>query len=414
MRQSHKAVAVRLLTQNGMKKTVFLFLLIVALLGRSPHLAFALDFYSQPVSSTFWDMDEHVVSGGWGLGTGITGDFSAGLQLEIAVENQHVVPPTDFIWDLQECPDNTYTACTNVVTFTTTIDSQFDKEFLQDFQNVFGAITEFDPAKYYHLEKAGNQFNDDRIFGTAGFEIYIVLSSPFSSTNSTITNVYPLLVDSPTPSTTVDWEFDYYNACVEGYDVAGVEIQDVTNGFDYAPVEQDITSCGGDTYTHTFNFPSGASLLYRNYLRDTSTTTPSPKLYGSLVGLVNIVSGNPNITPYLSTSTTASTTAFFDFINVPYLLQSRKPFSYIYQISVLLSDVGSTTADTAGSVAYDFGTYASGTPLASIGSVTLFSTSTVTHFLSPTLLALFRGFLVAVLYISAGMFIFHDVRNIKL
>jgi len=102
-----------------MKKIFILFLFTVVLLGRSPHLLFATDFFSQPVSSSVWDMDENLVAGdGFAIGTGLSGDFSAGLSLTIAVENQANTPPVSYIWDLQEC-ETAYATCTTLATWTT-------------------------------------------------------------------------------------------------------------------------------------------------------------------------------------------------------------------------------------------------------------------------------------------------------
>lgn len=214
-------------------------------------------------------------------------------------------------------------------------------------------------------------------------------------------------------STSVLFDFDYYNSGYEVFDKAGVEIRDLTAQFQYAPIEEDVNLVGFADYSQYYTLIAGHAHLWRPYLKN-SASSSVPTLYGNWVGIVDVVTASASSTPYLASSTTATSTAFFDFLNVPYLLQTKVPFAYFYQVSNLLTNLSSTTATSTGSVTYDFGEYASGTVLSSLGEVTLFSTSTVTQLIPSWILALFRALIVAILYVSAGMYLFHDVRNIKL
>jgi len=214
-------------------------------------------------------------------------------------------------------------------------------------------------------------------------------------------------------TTYVNFNFDYFNSGYEVFDKAGVEIRDVTAQYALVPVEEDVNLVGFSNYSQNYTLTAGHAHMWRPYLKN-SASSSVPTLYGRWIGVVDVVTPSASSTPYLASSTTATSTAFFDFLNVPYLLQTKVPFAYFYQVSDLLTTLSSTTATSTGSVTYDFGEYASGTVLSSLGEVTLFSTSTVTQLIPSWILALFRALIVAILYVSAGMYVFHDVRNIKL
>jgi len=258
---------------------------------------------------------------------------------------------------------------------------------------------------------SGGQYQDPVGYGYFYWNGSTVSSSIANASTTSYIVDYTSPITSPTGSTVVPFTFDYWNTGYEGFDKVGVEIRDVTAGYNYAPVEDSVISTGQDTYTQDYVLVQGHAHLWRPYLRNSASST-IPTLYGNWVGLIDVVTDSASSTPYITEN--ASTTAFFDFLNVPTLLRTKLPFAYIYQFSDIISGLSSTTASTTGSVTYDFAEYASGTPLASIGEFTLFSTTTVTQFLSPTLLSLFRTLLVAILYMTALFAIFHDVRNIKL
>lgn len=220
---------------------------------------------------------------------------------------------------------------------------------------------------------------------------------------------------SPTASTTVTFSFDYVNTGFEGYDKAGAQIKDVTAGLDYNPIECTINLTGTATCSRSYLLKEGHGHMWRGYLRN-SASSSVPYAYGPWVGLVDVVSPSASTSriQYITGSASSTPSGFFDFLNIPYLLQTRRPFSDFYAVLDLLQNASSTTAGTAGSLTYNFSTYASGTPLASVGTVTLFSTSTVTQFLNPTVLALLRSIAVAIMYVSVAMLVFTQIKHLRL
>jgi len=113
----------------------------------------------------------------------------------------------------------------------------------------------------------------------------------------------------------------------------------------------------------------------------------------------------------LATSTPLDSTNFLSFLNVPELLKTKVPFAYVYLIGdLLISNVASSTiTSTLPSSTFELTIGTSS--YATVVDVDLFSTSTITYFLTPTYVSLFRGLLAAVTYIGFGIFLFHHARS---
>jgi len=113
----------------------------------------------------------------------------------------------------------------------------------------------------------------------------------------------------------------------------------------------------------------------------------------------------------LGSSTPLDSTNLISFLNVPQLLKTRVPFAYIYSFaSVLIDDVSSSTLTStlpSGGFTVVIGTSTYAREIV----VDMFSTSTITHFLTPTMVSLFRGLMVAITFISFGFFLFHHARS---
>jgi len=140
---------------------------------------------------------------------------------------------------------------------------------------------------------------------------------------------------------------------------------------------------------------------FQNFIPSQSYATTSGFYYPDYTGAT------------VGTSTLLDTTNFLSFLNVPQLLQERLPFSYVFQtITVIRATISSTTAGTipTGTVNFPFPNGHGGTTTI---PVDFFSTTTITYFLTPTYISLFRGLMVATLYISFIYFLYHDARSKK-
>jgi len=73
-------------------------------------------------------------------------------------------------------------------------------------------------------------------------------------------------------------------------------------------------------------------------------------------------------------------------------------------------EASSTSATSTAFGTFNFA-YASTSPLASLGTIYLFSTSTITSLMPSGWLVIMRGLAVAVMYVSTGLFLFHNARR---
>jgi len=190
---------------------------------------------------------------------------------------------------------------------------------------------------------------------------------------------------------------------------------DASSGADIGTIETIIAGGAGSGFIDPRNV-CDPSFTYVNSTWSTSTpylliTVATDPVNGDwYYWLMNTVTGLQAFTSEASTSVpfdanfgnaTSSLTAnfnFLQFLNVPTLLQTKVPFAYIFQIAEGIREGASSTNSTA---------IPSGRFLwAGIGgatsSIDMFSTTTIGYYLSPTLINLWRGFLLVVLYVEFG------------
>lgn len=95
--------------------------------------------------------------------------------------------------------------------------------------------------------------------------------------NSQITSVISPTGILPTASTTVDFEFTYYNG-IPLVSFAFAEVRDITNGINYATELKPPNASGGNTYQDSLVLEAGAFHMWRPIL---DFGTSSPRIYGS-------------------------------------------------------------------------------------------------------------------------------------
>jgi len=129
-----------------------------------------------------------------------------------------------------------------------------------------------------------------------------------------------------------------------------------------------------------------------------------------------LTGSNPAILiPQYSTASTTGFGAFGDFLNVPYLLSTRVPFAYFYQIATILSTLASSSsAYTVPSAILTINIPIRYGISTTTVNVDMFSTTTIRYYLSQSWIDLLRGIMVAVVYASTGLFLFRRVKNLQL
>jgi len=214
---------------------------------------------------------------------------------------------------------------------------------------------------------------------------------------------------STAASSTVGFIAPWYFSCADygSFDSVSVDILDTTDNSRKSLPKQTINICGGSSYTATTTLTQGHLYLWNPKFSSSVSSTTLNGAYYSL----NVVSASASSTPFIlatvGTSTLPDVTNLLSFLNVPQLLETKVPFAYIPQIAqgiiIGLSDTGSTSLPS--------GTIS----VAGIGSATttvdLFSANTVRYYLSDSIISIWRGLLVAVLYIELGYLLYMRAKS---
>ena len=111
------------------------------------------------------------------------------------------------------------------------------------------------------------------------------------------------------------------------------------------------------------------------------------------------------IDPFVPDVTATST--FNRLLDIPYLLKTKIPFSYAYGVYELFKTFPTATSSSVGSIVVDFsGTTTPSYLQATFSDITLFSTSTVSSYLSPTLISLIKALITATIWAGVGMHLY--------
>lgn len=216
---------------------------------------------------------------------------------------------------------------------------------------------------------------------------------------------------SYTSQATTTFSAQYETADNTSYDTLDFQIIDLTNASS-SPVTFPtvVDQSGAITETNQISLTAGDSYLWRP-IAYSSTNGNLPRINGNWYSYTASSSAELSLnTAYnatLGTSTLPSTTNFLTFLNVPYLLQTKVPFAYIFQIAGgIVQGIESTSSSALPSGAFVWSGIGTGTT-----TTDFFSTSTVEYYLSPTLISAWRAFLLVVLTIDFGYALYHTARK---
>jgi len=201
----------------------------------------------------------------------------------------------------------------------------------------------------------------------------------------------------------------YYNPDSTQYDTLTFEITDLSGNSVPTISTSPITSSGINTETQSIVLNPGDSYLWRPeaYL----STNPNETLYGNWYNFVASssvpITINTAYNATLGTSTVLSTTNLLSFLDVPVLLQTKVPFAYIFQIrDGIYEGISSSSTNAIPSGNFVWSGIGTGTT-----TFDFFSTTTVGYYLSPTLIGLWRAFLLVVLYVGFGFSLYNIARK---
>jgi len=214
-----------------------------------------------------------------------------------------------------------------------------------------------------------------------------------------------------TSSGVVTFDFDYYNNDTDDelLTVAGVDIRDMTTSFEYAPLEQDILISGGGSFSQIANLEHNHLHLWRPFLRNASSTRI---IYGTWHSF-DVVGPSAPFESYIDPETglplNASSTSFWDFLNVPELLKTKAPTGYIYQIGSIINSISDIAATSTPTLTMSF--VGTSSNITQLKNVPMFSYTLVTQLIPPSMITILRGIMLAVLYIGLAFGIIHHSHN---
>lgn len=213
-----------------------------------------------------------------------------------------------------------------------------------------------------------------------------------------------------TPSSVVEFSFDYFMNDTEtpNISIAGVDVRDLTSGFEYAPVEEDIIASGLSTYAELYNLTEEHLHMWRPYLRNASSTQI---IYGAwyTFDVVDYSSPFEEIpTEYGNATSTVAVGIVGRFLGQQGYLASKFPFAFFYDIaSVFGSQNDEAVEGNFPTLTIDMSS--SSLPL---GSMTLFSSSTISQYAGSTNIQIFRTLMASALWIAFATMVFFGIKHL--
>jgi len=281
----------------------------------------------------------------------------------------------------------------------------------------------FDPSKYYviavlhsagtyiHYGSTADSYAGGICFSVSDCSPLLDLYFSVGDTESIpsgglLSSVLIYTPDSGTVNTTdftvaVSGLYNYVATSTQPhFDSLGLIITDLNTLSNYT----DRLSIG--TQVNSYNFP--AITLPSNHAFNIRTY-----LYGSTT---DVVVNSADVAYYTGTSTglvhytdanfSATSTPFAQFLNVPYLLSTKVPFAYFYQVKDLLININNASTSTIPASTFTININGATT------TIEMFSTSTISHFISASTLSLLRTLMVAITYIGTAMFIYRRASSL--
>jgi len=206
-------------------------------------------------------------------------------------------------------------------------------------------------------------------------------------------------------STLTSFLAPYYfdcNASYGIYDYANIEMKDLTDGtLSFNTPAQPISICGQTFIQSNITTVINHQYLWRPVIYSSSSlATP---IYGNFYSF--LATSSPSYTPFtpftgatVGTSTLPDVSNLLSFLNVPALIQTRIPFAYIFQIaSGIYQGINSSSTGSIPSGNFVWHNTLNGTT-----TFDFFSQATIETYLSPTLISLWRAFLLVILTIDFG------------
>lgn len=248
---------------------------------------------------------------------------------------------------------------------------------------------------------ANRNFIDDLYIATNGDEIPI---SAITNINAPVDSL--VYAFNPVPIDIDYNQLDTYNFMV-------FDVENTTLGQNVFVPPANLPEIQNEDLNYTGSFVAGlqGTYTFRARLYDSINN-----IYTDWSELVEFAVGSTSTVPIddwgVSSSTFATSTAvdsgnLLSYVNVPQLLATKAPFAYFFQAYGIISNAISNpaTASTFGSGSFEVVINNATT------TVDMFSTSTVSYFLTPQVISPIREILVAIVYLVTLISIYTIVRH---
>jgi len=207
----------------------------------------------------------------------------------------------------------------------------------------------------------------------------------------------------------------YFFNCDISYgilDQVTFEFRNLSGGPNPSVTASNISICGTATLSKQVGLIASTTYMWRPVM--TSSTGSSTALIGEWYTFTtqpqpSDFTPNTAANATLGTSTLVSTTNLLSFLNVPQLLSTKVPFGYFFEAK----DSIETAISSSTPIPVPSGTFS-----IRIGdsttTVDMFSTTTVSYFLSAGTISTLRSLMVAALYIEFLYLLYHRAKSTKL
>lgn len=204
----------------------------------------------------------------------------------------------------------------------------------------------------------------------------------------------------------VIFDFDYFNNDndLDPIAFAGVDVRDVSSGFEYSPPESAVIISGNGSFSTTLQLAEGHFHMWRPYLRSASSTRI---VYGSWYSF-DVVSFSGQFDPLDPDADMATSTALGRFFSQQGYLARKFPFAYFYDVASIVGEINDDATET------NFPTLTLNMASSSlpIGNLEFLSKDTVEMFAGSSAVALFRTLMASALWLFFAYAVYIQIKRL--
>jgi len=254
-------------------------------------------------------------------------------------------------------------------------------------------------------------------FSYGDYVQFVVGNGQVISDTSRIVNVIEPRNGTTTPSTSVSFKYDIFTATSSPYSQTCAVITDI-NTLVQTETCGSLLFSGATSISLSKTLTSGHAYTWYADLRATSTAlrVQSANYTFYVVSKTGFefedIDGLESPLDLHTSSTSASSTSFIDYVNIPKLLRTKIPFAYIYQFGTLLLHLDDIPAAQNTALRLTFVASAASSTLpaglySSLSNVEMFSTTTATKLIPSSVLSVLYLLQVAVIWVGVAFTCFH-------